>query len=61
MDCRENICADPKEALAHITIAHYAEHHYEQYLDIPKTTDTRGIPKVLQGRSVNTRPIAVSD
>lgn len=61
MECRENIRAETSDALAQITIAHYAEHHYEQYLELPKTRDTRGTQKVLKDRSIISYPTPVRD
>ncbi|WP_147441349.1 hypothetical protein [Halorubrum sp. Atlit-26R] len=61
MNCQENIRAESNEALAHVTIAHYADNHYEQYLELPMATDTRGTPEVLKDRSIITHPIAVHD
>ena len=61
MDCRESIQAESNEALAQIIIAHYAENHYDQYLELPKSRDTRGTPEVLKDRSVTTRPTPVRD
>ena len=54
MECLETIRAESSEALADISIAHYADNHYDQYLQISKTTDTRGIPEVLKDRSIIT-------
>ena len=61
MECRETIRAESSEALAHISIAHYAENHYEQYLQIPKTTDTRGTQEILKDRSIISYPMPVRD
>lgn len=61
MECQENIRANSSEALAAIVIAHYADNHYARYLDVPKTTDTRGGHDVLKERSIVTHPIAVSE
>lgn len=61
MDCRETIQAETNEALAQIIIAHYFDNHHQQYLDLPKTRDTRGTPEVLKDRSVTTRPMPVNE
>ena len=59
MECRETIQADTSDLLAAITIAHYADNHYDQYLELSKSRDTRGTPEVLKDRSIISYPTAV--
>lgn len=61
MECLETIQTESSEALAHISIAHYADNHYDQYLQIPKTTDTRGTQVILKDRSIISYLMPVRD
>lgn len=61
MECLETIQAESSEALAHISIAYYAGNHYEQHLQILKTTDTRGTQEILKDRSIMSYPMPVTE
>jgi hypothetical protein len=56
MEYRETIRAETSDALAQITIAHYADNHHERFKELSKTTDTRGTQEVLKDRSIITYP-----